>query len=73
MFGFWCPKTEDFVERSKFTDSRIALILRQVEEGTSVDEVCRKTGYQPALQRYPWTTLMGGSAERFGKCIAATR
>jgi len=47
------------VKRSKFTDSQIALILRQVEEGTSVDEVCRKTGI--SQQTYcRWRKQYGG-------------
>jgi len=32
------------MKKSKFTDSQIAFILRQAEEGTSVEEVCRKAG-----------------------------
>ncbi len=32
------------MKRSKFNESQIAFILRQAEEGTSVDEVCRKAG-----------------------------
>ena len=31
------------MKRSKFSEVRIAFVLRQAEEGTSVDEVCRKT------------------------------
>lgn len=36
------------MKRSKFSDSQIAFILRQAEEGTSVDEVCRKAGISSA-------------------------
>jgi hypothetical protein len=32
------------MKRSKFTESQIAFILRQAEEGTVVGEVCRKAG-----------------------------
>lgn len=32
------------MKRNKFTDSQIAFILRQAEEGTPVAEVCRKSG-----------------------------
>ena len=32
------------MKRSKFSEQQIAFILRQAEEGTSVDEVCRKAG-----------------------------
>ena len=36
---------EDFpTKKSRFTDSQIASILRQAEEGTTVEEVCRKAG-----------------------------
>ena len=47
------------MKRSKFTDSQIALILRQVEEGTTVDEVCRKTGVSQQTY-YRWQTKYGG-------------
>jgi putative transposase len=32
------------MENNKFTDSQIAFILRQAEEGTLIAEVCRKSG-----------------------------
>lgn len=32
------------MNKSKFTDSQIAFILRQAEEGTPITEVCRKGG-----------------------------
>ena len=32
------------MKRSKFSDQQIAFILRQAEEGTRVEEVCRKAG-----------------------------
>ncbi|TDH59738.1 hypothetical protein E2C06_25715 [Dankookia rubra] len=32
------------MRRSPFTDQQITFILRQVEEGTAVEEVCRKAG-----------------------------
>ena len=32
------------MKRSKFSDQEIAFILRHVEEGTRVEEVCRKAG-----------------------------
>lgn len=32
------------MKRSKFSERQIAFILRQAEEGTSVEEVCRKAG-----------------------------
>lgn len=47
------------MKRSKFTDSQNALILRQFEEGTSVDEVCRKTGISQQTY-YRWRKKYGG-------------
>ncbi len=32
------------MKTSKFTDAQIAFVLRQAEEGTCVEEVCRKAG-----------------------------
>lgn len=32
------------MKKSKFTESQIAFVLKQVEEGTSIAEVCRKAG-----------------------------
>ena len=32
------------MKRSKFSDQQIAFILRQAEESTRVEEVCRKAG-----------------------------
>ena len=37
------------MKRSKFSEAQIAFVLRQAEEGTSVEEVCRKTGISRAL------------------------
>ncbi|OWU70632.1 transposase [Phaeobacter sp. 22II1-1F12B] len=31
-------------KKNKFTEAQIAFVLKQVEEGTSIAEVCRKTG-----------------------------
>jgi putative transposase len=47
------------MKRSKFTDSQIALILRQAEEGTSVAEVCRKAGISEPTY-YNWRKKYGG-------------
>ena len=32
------------MKKSKFTESQIAFMLRQAEEGTPIGEVCRKAG-----------------------------
>ena len=37
------------MKQNKFTDSQIAFILRQAEEGTPVAEVCRNRGYRSRL------------------------
>jgi len=47
------------MKKSKFTDSQIAYILRQAEEGTSVEEVCRKSGIS-AQTYYRWRKKFGG-------------
>jgi putative transposase len=47
------------MKRSKFTESQIAFILRQAEEGTSVAEVCRKAGISEATY-YHWRKKYGG-------------
>ena len=47
------------MKRSKFSDSQIAYILRQAEEGTSVEEVCRKTGLSVQTY-YRWRKKYGG-------------
>lgn len=36
------------MKRSKFTEEQIAFVLRQVESGTTVAEVCRKMGVSEA-------------------------
>lgn len=47
------------MRKSKFTDAQIAFILRQAEEGTKVEEVCRKAGI--SMQTfYRWKKLYGG-------------
>jgi putative transposase len=47
------------MKRSKFSDSQIAFILRQAEEGTAVDEVCRKAGISQQTY-YRWRKRYGG-------------
>jgi putative transposase len=47
------------MKRSLFTDQQIAFILRQTEEGTAVEEVCRKAGI--SIQTYyRWRKKYGG-------------
>jgi len=47
------------VKRSKFTESQIAFILRQTEEGTTVAEVCRKAGTSQATY-FNWKKKYAG-------------
>lgn len=47
------------MKRSKFSEQQIAFILRQAEEGTTVEEVCRKAGI--SIQTYyRWRKKYGG-------------
>ena len=47
------------MKRSRFSEQQIAYILRQAEEGTSVEEVCRKAGISEATY-YNWRKKYGG-------------
>jgi len=47
------------MKRSKFTDSQVAFILRQAEEGQPVEEVCRKAGISQQTY-YRWRKKYGG-------------
>lgn len=47
------------MKKSKFSESQIAFILRQAEEGTPIAEVCRKTGISEATF-YNWRSKYGG-------------
>jgi putative transposase len=41
------------MKRSNFSESRIAFVLKQAEDGTSIGEVCRKAGISEATF-YNW-------------------
>ena len=47
------------MKRSRFSEQQIAYILRQGEEGTTVEEVCRKAGISQATY-YNWRNKYGG-------------
>jgi len=47
------------MKRSRFSEAQIAFVLRQAEEGTRVEEVCRKAGISPATF-YAWRKKYGG-------------
>jgi putative transposase len=47
------------MKKSRVSEQQIAFILRQAEEGTTVEEVCRKAGISQATY-YSWKTKYGG-------------
>ena len=47
------------MKSSKFTEAQIAFVLKQVEDGASVAEVCRKAGIAEATF-YNWRKKYGG-------------
>ena len=47
------------MKASKFTEAQIAFVLKQAEAGTSVAEVCRKTGISDATF-YNWRKKYAG-------------
>ncbi|PCI52655.1 MAG: hypothetical protein COB36_14705 [Alphaproteobacteria bacterium] len=47
------------MKRKKFADSQIAMVLGQVDKGTSVDEVCRKISICQQTY-YRWRKKYGG-------------
>ncbi len=47
------------MRKSKFTEEQIAFALRQAENGTRVDEVCRKLGITEQTF-YRWKKKYGG-------------
>jgi putative transposase len=47
------------MKKSRVSEQQIAFILRQAEEGTTVEEVCRKAGISQATY-YNWKTKYGG-------------
>jgi len=47
------------MKKSKFTEAQIVFAIRQVESGTTVDEVCRKLGISQATF-FNWKKKYGG-------------
>jgi putative transposase len=47
------------MKRSRFSEQQIAFILRQAEEGETVEEVCRKAGISEATY-YNWRKKFAG-------------
>lgn len=47
------------MKKSKFTETQIVAVLKQVESGLKVDDVCRQCGISPATY-YNWKAKYGG-------------
>src|SRR5262245_41113843 len=47
------------MRKSQFSEQQIAYILRQAEEGMSVEEMCRKSGISE-VTHYNWCKKYGG-------------
>ena len=56
MFNF---KKQIAMKKSKFTEAQIAFALKQAEQGTKVEEVCRKLGISEATF-FNWKKKYGG-------------
>jgi putative transposase len=47
------------MKKSKFTDTQIISLLREVESGMKVEEICREHGISSATY-YKWKSKFGG-------------
>lgn len=47
------------MKKSRFSEQQIAFILKQAEDGTTVEEVCRKAGISSQTY-YRWRSKYGG-------------
>ena len=47
------------MKKSRFSEQQIAFILKQAEDGTTVEEVCRKAGISQATY-FNWKKRYGG-------------
>ncbi|GAD55797.1 mobile element protein [Limimaricola cinnabarinus LL-001] len=52
-------RRSELMKKSKFNDQQIAFALQQAEQGTAVEEVCRKMGVSQATF-YRWKKVYGG-------------
>ena len=61
------------MKKSQFSEPQIAFILRQVEEGVTVEEVCRQEGISQAMF-YGWEMKrlkqLDGENQRLKKLVA---
>jgi putative transposase len=58
-FALCCATGVKQMRKSRFSEQQIAFILRQAEEGTTVEEVCRKAGISVQTY-YRWRSKYGG-------------
>ncbi len=56
-FGWYYE--EKVIKKSRFSEQQIAFILKQVDEGTGVEEICRKAGISQQTY-YRWRKKCGG-------------
>ena len=63
------------MKASKFTDAQKAFIIRQGDDGTPVEELCRKAGISQATY-YAWKKkyagMMPSKMKRTGLCVPST-
>ncbi len=55
----WWEEEKNSTKASKFSEARIALVLKQAEGGTPIGEVCRKAGISDATF-YNWHKKFAG-------------
>jgi putative transposase len=55
-----CKEEHCTVKKSRFSEHQIAFALQQAEQGTSVEDICRKLGVSRATF-YKWQNKYGGA------------
>jgi putative transposase len=56
---YWLGEELMTMKASKFSDAQKAFVLKQGEEGTPVEEICRKAGISPATY-FSWKMKYAG-------------